>query len=325
MRWLTTDGNSEMKTRTTIRTILAALAALAWAGNVFAGPLTVDGRLDDWGVRVGDNNTSNISVPLAPSSVTAGPLACFGSGVCEDQNDLSNNHALGPHWGGQDYDVEFLGVRFQSGRIFIGIASGLRPDNGLSLYGPGDLFLRVNGAAYAIEIGGGVGGSAASAAPLLGGAAGTTYTLNGSGYTTGIDASHSAAQSAGSIWRASDIDYVTDPIAHTSATQFKLKTGTTAADRVGIADFVFTRDHTPDTVNGGSLAQHSVIELSFDASLFTGVYEIDAYWGPACSNDVLAYSGSVPEPDSLALFALAVGGLGVAARSKNLHRVSTGA
>jgi hypothetical protein len=192
----------------------------------------------------------------------------------------------------------------------------VRPDNGLSLYGPGDLFLRVNGAAYAIEIGGGLGGSAASAAPLLEGGAGTTYTLNSNGYTMGIDASHAAAQSAGSIWRASDIDYLTDPIAHTSSTQFKLKAGTTTADRVGTADFIFTRDQTPDTVNGGTLAQHSVIELSFDASLFTGVYEIDAYWGPACSNDLLAYSGSVPEPDSLALVALALGALGVATRKK---------
>ena len=296
--------------------VAASLATLAFTGTATAALLSVDGRLDDWGVRLGDNNTSNISVPLAPSSETAGPLACFGRGVCEDQTDLDNNHALGPHWGGQDYDVEFLGVRFQDGRIFIGIASGVRPDNGLSLYGPGDLFLRINGAAYAIEIGGGIGGSAASSAPLLEGAAGTTYTLDSNGYTTGISGSHASAQSTGSIWRAANIDYLTDPLAHTTDTQFKLKAGTTAADKVGTADFIFTRNETPDTVNGGNLAQHSVIELSFDAALFGGVYELDAYWGPVCSNDVLGYSGTVPEPNSIALFGLALGGLGAASRRK---------
>jgi hypothetical protein len=240
--------------------------------------------------------------------------------VCEDQNDTDNNHPVGPHWGGQDYDVEFLGVRMQGGRLFIGIASGLRPDNGLSLYGPGDLFLRINGNAYAIEIGGGIGGG--SGAPLLGGAAGTTYTLDGNGYTTGVDASHAAAQSAGSIWRASSIDYVTDPIAHTVNTQFKLKAGTTAADKVGMADFIFTRNETPDTVNGGNLSQHSVIELSFDASLFGAIYEIDAEWAPSCSNDMLEYYGNVPEPAGLALFAVGLAGFGFV-RGRKIRPEST--
>ncbi len=296
--------------------LMAIPAGLALTLQALAVPLTVDGRLSDWGVRLGDNNTSNISVPLAPSTITAIPLPCFGArAVCEDQNDQSNNHALGPHYGGQNYDVEFLGLRYQGGRIFIGIASGLRPDNGFRLYAPGDLFLKVNGVEYAIEIGGGAGGSAASAAALLEDGAGSTYTLNSSGYTTGV-AAHAAAQTAGSIWRASDVDYVTDPITHTVNTQFKLKPGTAASAKVGMADFVFTRNQTPDTVNGGNLAQHSVIELSFDAALIGGAndIELEAYWGPVCSNDGLEYYGHIPEPSSIALLAMGLAGFGVARR-----------
>ena len=95
-------GENKM-TGTKSRLALCALA-LACVGNVMAVPLTVDGRLDDWGV--------------APSTVSTAAPVCFGTAVCEDQNDLSNDHALGAHSGGQDYDVELLSV---------GIESGLRP------------------------------------------------------------------------------------------------------------------------------------------------------------------------------------------------------
>jgi hypothetical protein len=80
-----------------------------------------------------------------------------------------------------------------------------------------------------------------------------------------------------------------------------------------MADFIFTRNQTPDTENGGNLSQHSVIELSFDAGLFGGISEIEAYWGPACSNDGLEYHGNVvPEPGAFALFALGLAGFGAA-------------
>jgi hypothetical protein len=170
--------------------------------------------------------------------------------------------------------------------------------------------LRLDGIAYAIEIGGGPGGSSALlGTALLGGSAGSTYTLNSSGHTTAL-AAQSAVQTAGSIWRESDINYLKDPITHTINTQFTVKPSTAA---LGMADFVFTRNQTPDTENGGYLSQHSVIELSFDTGLFGGVGELEAYWGPVCSNDGLEYHGNVvPEPGTFALFALGLAGFGAA-------------
>lgn len=298
--------------------LLAITVALVCIPAASAAPLTVNGRLDDWGVTLGDNNTSNLA--KVGAGTNAAPVPCLG-GWCEDQNDNSNSYAVGPHYGGQNYDVEYLAARKVGNRMYIGIASGLRPDNGFSLYAPGDLFLKVNGVSYAIEIGGGSGGSLAAAAPLLGGMDGTTYTLNSSGYTTAI-AAHATAQKAGSIWRGSDINIVTDPITHTVNTQFTAKSG---ASPFASADYIYTRNQTPDTVNGGFLNQHAVIEMSFDLAPFGIVQEFEAYWGPACSNDGLLYAARfgpdpedfhVPEPVSTALFAAGLLGLGYSRRRK---------
>src|SRR5437762_2131501 len=169
--------------------------------------VTVDGNLSDWGVTLLNNNGSNLQpkviAPGASSSLCTTPPS--GVWACEDTDDNApTSGSVGPEAGGQDYDVEFLGMArgagVNSNTLFVGIASGLRPDNGYSLYGPGDLYLTVNGIAYVIELGGGIGHTGGAAVgPQTQGVAGSYYTLDGSGSTMAVTSL--PGQVVGSIWK----------------------------------------------------------------------------------------------------------------------------
>jgi len=119
-----------------------------------ASALTVDGELSDWGITVGDSNTSNFS------SLNTG--IGIVSSFAEDQNDNSNNHYLGPNYGGQNYDVEFIGMAMQGSIMYLAIVTGQRPDNGLSTYSPGGIYMTTPFGIVGIEVGGGPGGGDAN-------------------------------------------------------------------------------------------------------------------------------------------------------------------
>jgi hypothetical protein len=269
--------------------IAGGLVALALAGPTFAGPLTVDGNVSDWGITVADNNGS-----IFDTLQVAAPAVLLGS-MAEDQNDLAGDSAyLGPHRGGQNYDAEFMGVALQDNRIFVVIVTGQRPDNGLARFSPGDIRITAeNGLIYGIEIGGGSGGGTGGV--LTEAAPGSTYTLNAQGYT------QSAADSfrtVGSVWLSPV--WLTDAIQHVVPVQMAESGGT----QVGTADFVYTRDTVTQ--------QHSIIELSLDRAIFGEATQLDFFWAPNCNNDVLLVHddlpGRVPEPGTLA--ALGIGVLG---------------
>jgi hypothetical protein len=84
-----------------MRDILASgLFSLALCAAAQAGPIAVDGNVADWGISVGDGNTSNLSAPAVSG-------AAFFAFAREDQNDLAGDSGyLGPNYGGQNYDVE---------------------------------------------------------------------------------------------------------------------------------------------------------------------------------------------------------------------------
>ena len=291
--------------------ILKALgASLALAATAHAGPVTVDGSLSDWGITVGDNNTS--TYPVSYSNPGSGFDGATGTAWhLEDQNDGAGNGGyLGPNAGGQNYDAEFLGARIQGGKLYIAIVTGQRPDNGFKNYSPGDIRIETSGGRYGIEVGGGEGVGTTGPFTILEGDAGTTYKTYSNGYTEAVSEICAACVGAhaGDLYEGGD--WILDPINPTGPVQLDPDTLGTHA---GIADYIYT-SAGPD--------QHAIIELSIDISAFGGDTLEGVHWRPSCGNDELNLSvevrrlTEVPEPGTYALFGGALIALGWIRRRK---------
>lgn len=264
-----------MKTTMLTIALLCAAATLAQAG-----PITVDGNLADWGVTVVDSDPSGGDDTASNMNEYTDPLGIGLIGfMAEDTNDLDNNYQVGPDWGGQNYDAEFLAVASDGTNLFMAIVSGQRPDNGATLYAPGDIRIETNAGVFGIEVGGGAYGPGDSGNHIEESDAGTTYALSGNGYTDSVN--FSILQLAGSVWQ--DATWQLDPIGPGFEAVQQITGGTYA----GLADYYFSRnEYATSTAAWGG--QHSIIELSVPLSVF-GTQNIlnDIYWRPSCGNDEL--------------------------------------
>lgn len=279
--------------------LFTAALGLGMSLSTAASAITIDGDLSDWGVTVADNNNSDFSSP----SATIGLVSSF----TEDQNDFAgNNGYVGPNYGGQNYDAEFMGIAVQGKTMYLAIVSGQRPDNGLTKYSPGDIYMTTPVGIVGIEVGGGAGGGAGGV--VTEGDAGSTYNLKSNGYTQSYGTTD-AAQTAGSVW--ANADWIPDPIAPGSPVQMDINGAST---KVGDADFVYTRNT--------QTSQHSVIELALDLTNLIdddGNGSIGIHWSPSCGNDIVTAffqvsipitTTEIPEPGSALVWLVGVGMIG---------------
>jgi hypothetical protein len=300
----------------------AAALSLSWAiSSASAAIVSVDGSLADWGVAVAPANASSFGVPANSSGTRV--LSGFSYQYqVEDQSDSAGHTGfLGPEYGGQDYDAEFLGAGVDNGRLVIAIVTGQRPDNGTSFFGPGDIRIMTNIGTFGVEVGGEYGhnGGAASAATTEG-ALGSTYKLDASGVTLGVRNSNGATsgnatglvsnvgQQAGSVWL--NPTWINDPIANppTTPTQMQFTGGTL----MGLADYYFSRDAGPN--------DHAIIELAIPYAFFgDGVIVTGVQWAPSCGNDIVqvATNYRMPEPATFGMLLIGALGAVVIARRRN--------
>jgi len=268
---------------------LASIVVGSYCQMSEAAPITIDGNLSDWGITVGDNNSSNFGS-------LAGDVGLVSYHLEDTGDTLGHSYYLGLNYGGQDYDAEFMGVAVQGTTLYVTLVTGQRQDNGFSFFSPGDFRFETSGGTFGVEAGGKAGGS--SGVAITEGAVGSTYNL----YSNGVTQSYSnaaAAQTAGSIWH--DETWILDPISPKGPVQLQIDG---QSQYVGMADYIYTGN----TVT----TQHSIIEFAIDLSVFEGEDIYSLHWRPSCGNDemnvTLNISTKVPEPGTLAL--LMVGLLG---------------
>jgi hypothetical protein len=249
--------------------------------------IQVNGDISDWGITVGDNNTSNFN--------SFDPTLDILASATEDQSDTAGDGGyLGPQHGGQNYDAELLVVAQQDEELFVLLVTGQRPDNGVARFAPGDFLIQTSGGLYGLEVGGGIGGSGITS-PLGTGAPGSTYTLDNHGYTTGHDYT-TGAQSAGSIWK--EVSWINDPVNSTLPVQFQINSSSV---QVGTADYLYTLNQYS--------SQHAVMELSVNPTMFGGEMVESITWRPSCGNDELTASSINVVPEPAAALLLAAGSL----------------
>jgi len=285
---------------TKVYVVLLALSGLmACSSNIHAA-ITVDGSLSDWGISLnaqqhlvydagyGYQYSSTQNIEKSGQTTINGRTVMYD---LEDSNDNSNSYKVGPLYGGQNYDAEALVVSIVGSDLYIGIATGQRPDNGTKAFAPGDICISKGTDVWGIEVGG-----QTHTSEIVDGDKGITYKLDASGAT--LSSTQLNSQTAGSIWKGG---YWNLGIDGSGNVKTQLNTGGTyGGTYLGMSDYVYRFD--------SAYGQHAFIELcipNYQELLGNNLDGATIRWAPVCGNDQLDLCvilpsngppGAVPEP-----------------------------
>jgi len=193
---------------------------------------------------------------------------------------------VNPGWGGQAFDVEYLGLYITSDEVYFGLQTGFNVAAAdVSGYRPGDFALDVNG--------------------------------DGT-YDYAIDFSIAGATASFYLY---DVTNWEDSVYFPIANPFEMKNeGRTP---VAVFDGVFGSGEYDNNSDGGL---SYVLEGSFNLSLLTAYAgnDIGIHWTMQCGNDYLNQtSAPVPEPATMLLFGCGLIGLATVGRKKFQQAITT--
>jgi hypothetical protein len=274
---------------------LMVIAGIAFSASAQA--ITIDGKLDDWGVQA--NGSASGWTPNTDVLFTQ-----------EDQKG-SGNYKLNPGWGGQAYDAEAMYVNWDKNNLYIAIATGHNPNttnnpSGNS-YGSGDIAINFgldNTWDYGIE--------------LLGSANTTkAHVYSGVNWDYGLWTTSGAyvGNPNGNVATA-DHAHPTSILSGTDMSTLPSRIGEVRYTTVGQNNY----GNTPSDL-------HYFYEISIPLAAFGNDWGIGSqfniHWTENCANDSISVIGkidarnqTVPEPGTLALIPLGLLGLAALRRRK---------
>ena len=266
-----------------IRSLVATFATLV---ALPAAAYTIDGKLDDWGID--PTNFKSHSVK--------------GSTIEDYQPKSGDNGYLTPGYGGQAYDAEALYVNYDSNKLYLALITGHNPNTvqnpNNNTYGRGDFLIDF-----------GHDGTFEYALKTSGIGTGSLFKINAAsdltlGLFTGQGTPYADGRNAVSILDGKGTNLSTG--ANSGKVTLKI-------DSLGFTGYGNYKND-----------RHYAYEASIDLSLFDPQYwnmPFDVQWTMLCGNDVISADppgGLIPEPMSLALFGIALAGVGLTRRRNRI-------
>jgi hypothetical protein len=210
----------------------------------------------------------SLSLPL-----NAGMLSFWtadGWDLLDAEDGVGSGGYVGPGWGGQAFDAEYLFYKREGNQLSIGLQTGFDILSGAQVYGghtyyAGDLALGFNGGSYDYAVDFGL----------------VTRDIHGANVGLG-----SGDQDAAGLYAVSDWN---NELSFPVSAPFGMDAGSFISGISGSSG-----------AGGDSYYRIATIDLS---SLGFDVTSFSAHWTMSCGNDVVEGSASVPEPSALLLMA----------------------